>query len=246
MDVASGFLMGWFVQALIPDRQSPRGQRTAAHRRLALRYGAGAVACALLAVPGGGWWWFAWPAVALAIPALAYFRADPSVMGKENGTLSPSAEWCLLPVMLVSGFIQRRYLRKLPPPVEVMPGIHFGRRLTKSEAGSLLAGGSVAVLDLTAESNASPLLREQAHYLNIPLLDLVPPDAASRQLAVAFIRRHHGRRAVFIHCRLGLLRSACIAAAWLVESGAAADEAEAYRRILGLQPQAVFPGAGGD
>jgi hypothetical protein len=239
MDVASGFLMGWFIQALIPNRVSTRGGRTSAHRRLALRYGAGALACALLALPGGGWWWFAWPAVALAIPALAYLRADPSILGKENGTLSPSAEWCLLPVMLVTGFIQRRYLRRLPPPVEIMPGIHFGRRLTKSEARALVASGPVAVLDLTAESNASPVLREQAHYCSIPLLDLVPPDAGSREQALAFIRTHHGQRPVFIHCQLGLLRSASITAAWLVESGTATNEADAFRRILSLQPEAI-------
>lgn len=240
MDVASGFLMGWFIQALIPNRVSPRGQFTPAHRRLALRYGTGALACALLALPGGGWWWFAWPAVALAIPALAYLRADAALMGKENGTLSPSAEWCLLPFMLVAGFIHRRYLRRLPPPVEIMPGVHFGRRLTKDEARTLLAKGPVAVLDLTAESNASPLLRERAHYRSLPLLDLVPPDPAARRAALEFIRTHHGQRPVFIHCQLGLLRSASIAAAWLVESGAATDEADAFRRILSLQPGAIL------
>jgi membrane-associated phospholipid phosphatase len=240
MDVASGFLMGWFIQALIPNRHFPRGRVTPAHRRLALRYGAGALICALLALPGGGWWWFAWPAVALAIPTLAYLRADPAVMGKENGTLSPAAEWCLLPVMLVSGFIHRHYRRRLPPPVEIMSGIHFGRRLSKSEARALLAAGPVAVLDLTAESNASPLFREHAAYHSLPLLDLIPPDPATRESALDFIRLHHGHRPVFIHCQLGLLRSASIAAAWLVESGTATDEADAFRRILSLQPGAIL------
>jgi membrane-associated phospholipid phosphatase len=241
LDVASGFLMGWFIQALIPNRESARGEVTPAHRRYALRYGAGALACALLALPGGGWWWFAWPAVALAIPALAYFRADPALMGKENGTLSPSAEWCLLPVLLVSGFIHGRYRRQLPPPVEIMPGIYFGRRLSKTEARAFLARGPVAVLDLTAESNASPLFREGAHYRSLPLLDLVPPGPATRGLALDFIRAHHGQRTVFIHCQLGVLRSASIAAAWLVESGAEANEADAFRRIRTLHPQAVVP-----
>ncbi len=239
LDVASGFVMGWAVQALVPARHAPRGVFTPAHRRLALRYGAGAILCGLAALPGGGWWWFAWPAVALAIPALAYLRADPALLGKENGTLSPAAEWCLLPVLLVAGFIHRRHLRRLPPPVELVPGMRFSRRLKAAEARELLAAGPVAVLDLTAESNAQPLLREHAIYRSIPMLDLVPPDPAACRLALAFIREHLGVRPVFVHCQLGLLRSAGVATAWLVESGGEPDEVAAFRRVLALQPRAM-------
>jgi hypothetical protein len=32
--------------------------------------------------------------------ALAYATGLSRLLGKENGTLSPSAEWCLLPALL--------------------------------------------------------------------------------------------------------------------------------------------------
>ena len=47
IDVATGFVMGWFVTALIRDPRIP--DTNTPSRKLALRYGSGAVACAGLA-----------------------------------------------------------------------------------------------------------------------------------------------------------------------------------------------------
>lgn len=243
MDVATGFLMGWVIQAILPASPSRRGPITAAHRRLALRTGLGAAACGGLAMLGGGWLWFGWTAVALGIVTLAYLRADARLLGKENGTFSPAAEWCLMPWLIVAWFIQRNWLRREPPAREIAPGIWFGRRHALRESSALLAQGPVAVLDLTAESNASPAFREAAVYRNVPLLDLVPPSASAVRDALAFIREHHGRRKVIIHCQLGLLRSATIAAAWLVESGAVADYSAAVAAVRQIEPAACPPEA---
>jgi protein-tyrosine phosphatase len=87
----------------------------------------------------------------------------------------------------------------------------------------MLAGGPLAVLDLTAESNAPTLFREQACYRSLPLLDLVKPADADIAKALAFIREQQPQRRVFVHCQLGLQRSALIVAHWLVENGGAGD-----------------------
>jgi hypothetical protein len=231
IDVAAGFLMGWAILAAFPDpRQSPRSPRDL---RLSYRYGLGALAATGLAFV---WIGFAWPAAALAIVALAYATGRPHLLGKENGTLSPAAEWCLLPVILLSRLIQRRWRKHAPAWCEVTPGVSFGRRPDAREAAALVAAGPLAVLDLTAERNAPAAFRENAHYLNLSLLDLVTPPASALDEAVEFIRRHHNERRVLIHCELGLLRSARVAEHWLVAAGQCQDLPAARARLRKLVP----------
>ena len=223
IDVAAGFLMAWAVMAALPapGPAAARGPRSA---RLAFRYGLGAVVCAGLALV---WFGFAWPAVSLGIVALAYATGRPHLLGKENGALNPAAEWCLLPVLLASHVIRRRWRRGAPLWPEISPGVSYGRRPTAHEAAKLVAAGPLAVLDLTAEGNAPAAFRERALYLNLPLLDLVSPSPATLDDAIAFIRLHHRERRVFIHCELGLLRSARVAEHWLDACGAGRAPASA-------------------
>ena len=241
VDVAGGFVMGWAVAALIPDPRQP-GTRNPS-TKLAMRYGAGALMFVGLSFT---WWGFVWPAVACGIMALAYFTGRSRLLGKENGTLSPSAEWCLLPVLLVTKWYQRQWLKRLPGWHEVADGLLFGRKVTPTEAEQLTRGGNLAVLDLTAESNAPVAFRERARYHNLPLLDLVPLKQEHIQQALHIIRaeRAAGNR-VYLHCQLGLQRSALIAAHWLVEMGKASTLDEAKQRICTLEPQSVIGRTGG-
>lgn len=236
IDVATGFLMGWLIAALIPDRRFVT--RRTPSPRLALRYGAGALACTALAFL---WFGFAWPAASLGIVALAYVTGLSRLLGKENGTLSPSAEWCLLPVLLVTHWYQRRWLKREPAWREISPGVYFGRKLTAREAATLVAQGPLAVLDLTAESNAPTVFREQAHYRSLPLLDLVPPADEDIAKAVAFIRQHQPRQRVYVHCQLGLQRSALVIAHWLAASKTARDLDHARAIVHTLDPDVVLP-----
>ncbi len=241
IDVAGGFIMGWAVAALIPDPRQ-RGTRNPSKKH-AMRYGVGAVVCGAL---GFVWIGFVWPAVACGIMTLAYATGLSRLLGKENGTLSPSAEWCLLPILLVRGWVQRKWLRRTPGWCEVAPGVTFGRRVTKKEAVAMVAAGTeappLAVLDLTAETNAPTAFRENAFYLNLPLLDLVPLREEQINIALEYIRgqRAEGRR-VFVHCQLGLQRSALIAAHWIREAEEEGCELEeAVRRVRALEPGVVI------
>jgi hypothetical protein len=236
IDVATGFMMGWLIAALIPDPRF-KTERTPS-RRLALRYGAGAMACAGLAFL---WFGFAWPAVALGIVALAYGTGLARLLGKENGTLSPSAEWCLLPVLVVTWLYQRRWLKRDPGWCEITPGVFFGRKVTVREAEGLLEKGPLAVLDLTAESNAPAVFRERAWYRSLPLLDLVKPADVDVAKAVAFIReQRQAERRVYVHCQLGLQRSALVVAHWLVEDGGARNLDGAKVMVRERVPEVVM------
>lgn len=235
IDVATGFLMGWLIAAVIRD---PRVETTRnPSLKFALRYGVGAAACAGLAFL---WIGFAWPTVALGIMALAYATGNARLLGKENGTLSPAAEWCLLPVILVRNFIQRRWLAEQPAWREIIPGVMFGRILMAHEAEDLLTCGPLAVLDLTAESNAPAPFRERAIYKNIPLLDLVRPEDADVEIAVDFIRAQLPAARVFVHCQLGLQRSAAVVARLLQKTGHAKNQIVAGEMIRRIDPRVVF------
>ncbi len=143
VDVATGFLMGWLIAVVIRDRETVEVATPSAE--LAKRYTAGAVACAGLSF---GWIGFAWPAAACCIMAFAYATGRSSLLGKENGTLSPSAEWCLLPVILVRWIVQRKWLARVPGWREVAPGVWVGRKPTRREAEVLVKEGPLSVLDL--------------------------------------------------------------------------------------------------
>ena len=173
---------------------------------------------------------------AFGIVSLAYARRDARFFGRENGTLTPAAEWCLLPWMLLGRAFQHRYLNG-PPSRQIAPGILLGRRHTTAEAEALLASGPLAVLDLRAEGNAPAAFRERAVFCNIPLLDMVPPTAGAVGEALEFIRTQQPERTVLVHCQLGLFRSATVMAAWLVEYGAAPDYAAAVEHLRAIDPR---------
>lgn len=236
LDVASGFVMGWVIAAIVPDPSQKHTHNPSI--KLATRYGLGAAVCGLLCFVSI---YFIWPAVACGIFALAYATGQSRLLGKENGTLSPSAEWCLLPVLLVTKLVQRKWLQRQPGWREVTEGVFFGRKVTKSEAQALAQDGNLAVLDLTAESNAPVAFREHAHYHSLPLLDLVPlkPEHITASLNIIREQRAAGRR-VYLHCQLGLQRSALIAAHWLLENGRARDLEEGKAKIREIEPAVVI------
>lgn len=253
MDVVTGFLMAYAIVALLPDRDAqpgPRGwlgNRSASTRLLALRYGAGALACTLLALLSffhGAWLWFGWPAIALALTALAYATANPRWLQKCSGTPVPAAEWILLPVTLVARLWQMRWLHGQPAWREFAPGVFFGRQLTVKEARTFLsAHPNLAVIDLTAESKEVTPFRERSRYFALPVLDLTEPDADTCKQACAIIREQLPRGPVFIHCLLGLGRSAHIAAMWLLASGHCATAEDAVQAIRKLEPRFVLDAA---
>ncbi len=250
MDVVTGFLMAYATVALLPDRitqPGPRGlvgKTSASSRRIALRYGAGALACTLPALPAffhGAWLWFGWPAIACALTALAYATTNPRWLQKCSGSPTPAAEWILLPVTLVARLWQMRWLRRQPAWHEASPGVFFGRQCTDSEARTFITTHpNLAVIDLTAESKEAMPFREQAQYFPLPILDLTEPDAETCRRACEIIRDHLGRGPVFIHCLLGLGRSAHVAAAWLLASGNCKHTDEAVAKIRTLDPIAVL------
>jgi protein-tyrosine phosphatase len=123
------------------------------------------------------------------------------------------------------------FTRSAAPAHEIIPGIHLGRW---PRAGDLELLRPAAVLDLTAEFSATPANGRFA-YQNVPILDLTAPQPAALSSALEFIEGHRKFGPVYVHCALGLSRSAAVIAAWMLKSQQARRAEDALRRIAALR-----------
>jgi membrane-associated phospholipid phosphatase/predicted protein tyrosine phosphatase len=249
IDVAGGLVAAVLCLYLVPAPGQPDSRHSldAGRRRLALRYGCGALVFALawaglvhlrMIVPG---LLFAWTALALALMALGYARLGAQVLQKRDGVISWPARLVLAPYLLGARLSAWWHNRGRAPPVQVDPAVFLGRTPTRADADLLHAAQITAVLDLTAEFDR-PLCTGAFKYLNLPVLDLSAPTVAQLQRAAAFINteRAAGGR-VLVHCALGLSRSACAVAAAAVARGAGVEQAVA--QVRAAQPGAVLRAA---
>lgn len=238
IDVPTGALLGVLCCWAWPleRRASPlRGWSLSAdpvRRRLAWRYGLGALACFAIGVGLGGMaLWLCWPAVSLALVALNYLGLGARGFQMDaRGRMAWPARWLYGPYRVGAWVNARWWTRRLPPVVQVLPGVMLGRL---PQAGSTES----AVVSLCAELQ-SPGLRGNRC---LPLLDLVPASAVALCRAAALIEHVHARQGhVRVCCALGFSRSAAALARWLVRSGRAASMDEAVAMLRGARPQLVL------
>ena len=237
-DVVTGFAMALVTIYVFPDRTAPRVPRSmgdALSRRVGLVYAAIAAICAALSPFVHGGMWLLWPTLAFGLVAAAYLGAGTVIFQKQHGCLSAAIEWALLPWILIGMAVRSRW-RKGPPYAELPGNVLFGRRLTSREAAEAIRGGVAAVLDLAAESNEARPFLERTTYRQLSVLDITAPSPAAMEEAVGFLREHSARGRVYVHCELGLSRSAAIAVAWLIANETAENVEEAIERVRVLRP----------
>jgi protein-tyrosine phosphatase/membrane-associated phospholipid phosphatase len=231
LDVATGAMLGQVCLFVFPERPDSSLERSSPNLRVAGFYALGSAALGILAIALGSWFWILiWPASSLAIINASYIRGNSAVFRKTNGRLPVSTRVVLGPYLL--GACARRliYRRGREPWVEASPGVYFGRLLTRREALVARSMGVTGVLDLTAEhaetralleiEYLNPLSRslERTEYLNVPVVDLTEPSPEQLDLAVAFIAKHAHRGGVYVHCALGVSRSAAVLSNYLSRS----------------------------
>lgn len=239
-DLVGGFALGSLCLLLWPGSAPDAAPGGRLHAIPGLAYLAGSVACMAAAFLLPSAWGLAWPAFALAWVGAAYLGLGPATFRKSGGTLPVASRFLLAPVLAGSWVNWRLRANGRPPWSEIAPGLFLGRALTEREAAKLLSRGVVRVLDLTAEFSAPRAFRGIA-YANFPVLDLTPPRLDQIQQAVEFLRRSPGP--AYVHCAIGLGRSAAIAAAWLVATGHARTVESAIESLKTARPGVVFPEA---
>jgi protein-tyrosine phosphatase/membrane-associated phospholipid phosphatase len=238
IDIVGGFVLAGYCFYLFRD--STHAQSVIVNRRIGSYYGAGA---ATLVLMGAIFWpWgvlLLWPAIALGIVAIAYFRAGPIVFHKTEGKL-PWSTWFVLAPCLLGQYLSLLYYRSQSRAWDqITPQIWIGGKLGCRSANKALSSGIVSVLDLSAEfSEAKPF--RKINYRNIPVLDLTAPTQAQLVEMSKFIGNHSITGTVYVHCKIGYSRSAAAVAAYLIISGKVKTAEEAFAVIRGVRPCVVI------
>ena len=238
IDVPTGALLGFACLWAWPMRAPPLRwviTRDPRRRTLALRYAAGALACASVAVTArGGALWLLWPALSLALVALAYFALGVAVFQKHEGRLSGAATALLLPYLVGAWLNARSRTGRLRTSNTVADGVRIGPLPSRA---SLRRDGIRSVVDLAAEL---PVDAREARYAAFPVLDLVAADGETLTAAAHAIERARAHGPVLVCCVLGVSRSASAVAAWLVATGRAPDAARAIALVRRARPSIVL------
>lgn len=177
-------------------------------------------------------------ALAFALVAGAYIGAGPGLLLKRPDGRRGLAAWAVLwPYLLLNevALLLARRVGREAPFIRVAPNLDLGRRLTAREARRLDPGW-VAVLDLAAELAEAALLRAVPAYGSFPVLDATAPPPAQLAAAVAWLREQTRRGPVYLHCALGHGRSATVAAAYLLATGAAPTPEAALASLQAVRP----------
>jgi protein-tyrosine phosphatase/membrane-associated phospholipid phosphatase len=240
IDVPTGLLLGYFCLWLWPlEGRSPLTNlvlaRDPQRLRLALRYGAGSLSIGTLAF----WWggvalWLLWVAVAMLLVSLNYLVLGPDGFQKREGRLSPAAHALLLPYVIGAWINTRAWTRGKPPLDRVADDVWIGRLPTPADLDRYAIA---AIVDMNAEL---PVAAAGRVYVNLPVLDLVPPDPPMLAVAATEIERLRSRGPVLVCCALGYSRSASAVAAWLVTTGRAADVDAAVELVRQARPAIVL------
>jgi hypothetical protein len=244
IDIPTGLLLGLLSMWVWPFSDEGDGRWIGAHwqwtrdpkrLRLAMVYGSGALALVMLAFAGGGWMlWLCWPAVSLALVASAYAALGVDAFQKRtDGAVSCASRWLFAPYRASAWINSRAWTVAASRPALVVDGVSLGRVPGTRE----LANSAGAIVDMTAEfALRTPRfdirVNRRPRAMNaIPVLDLVPPDAAQLAAAALAIERARTGGPVLVCCALGASRSACAVAAWLLATGRAADVASALSMV---------------
>jgi protein phosphatase len=76
--------------------------------------------------------------------------------------------------------------------------------------------------------------------MQLPILDLTAPTPTQAADAIAFIQHHAADGIVYVHCKLGFSRTAAIAGAYLLATGAAVTPDEAAAMLARARPGIII------
>ncbi len=114
---------------------------------------------------------------------------------------------------------------------QVQPLLFVGGQHRRRGVARMRAQGIAAVVNMRAEADDAARGIAPEHYLWLPTVDDAVPSMEALRRGVDFITTHIAAgRGVYIHCAAGVGRAPLMAAAYLVSTGMAPDEAWAAIR----------------
>lgn len=118
---------------------------------------------------------------------------------------------------------------------QITPHLHVGGQYRRRGWRLLEKRGIAAVVNLRTEFDDKAAGIAPDRYLYLPAIDDTPPTLEQLGEGVAFIAEEVAQgRGVYIHCGAGVGRAPTMAAAYLVSTGLAPDEA--WARIRSVRP----------
>ncbi len=167
----------------------------------------------------------------LSVGANYAFPQQFTVLRKQHGHLGWSRKLLLLPyfMMLDGTWHILRKTSSEAPFVELIEGIFIGRRLLRTEYPRV-----TTLVDLTSEFDEH--VPRGASLLAFPILDGAPAEPSTLRRMAREIAA--SARPIYIQCAQGHGRTSMVAAAVLIEIGAAQDVATALDMIGAVRPDA--------
>ena len=156
--------------------------------------------------------WLFYPSINLALVGRAYYCSNPYFLRRNNGRISWLKRIVYFPFLLVYYLIWI-FFRGKKHYAEIAPGIMYGARLTRKEAGQLLKQcPHLIVIDLSAELEDTSLFKNRENYYSFPLLDIAEYSDDTLKQIVEFIYglRQKTGFSIYIHCQMGRWRSRII------------------------------------
>jgi protein tyrosine phosphatase (PTP) superfamily phosphohydrolase (DUF442 family) len=125
---------------------------------------------------------------------------------------------------------------------QIAPHLHVGGQYRRRGWPRLAARGITAVVNLRIEFDDEEVGIEPPQYLYLPVVDDQTPSLEQLEAGSEFIGTEAARGgSVYVHCGSGIGRAATMAAAYLISTGLAVDEAWAKIRAVRpfIRPTAV-------
>ncbi|MCP3662291.1 MAG: hypothetical protein GY696_07310 [Gammaproteobacteria bacterium] len=223
IDIIGGAVVGLLIMHTIPLN---KGYKAVINRQagyMGIRYLAASLTMFILAwlIQGYGWI-LIYPFLSLALVASAYISGRADFLQKRHGQHCGIIWLLFSPYLLGTKLSWQFYKKRIEPWQHLKEGIYFGRKLTTVEVHALQDHRITAVLDLTPEMAESSTWGN-VKYQHIPMLDFATPENNAIQAAVEFIKKH--RNGVYVHCTLGLSRSALVIIAYLLTEDQSLEKA---------------------
>ena len=118
---------------------------------------------------------------------------------------------------------------------QITPQLHVGGQYRRRGWPRLAARGITAVVNVRVEFDDNDAGIAPPRYLHLPTVDDEPPTLEQLCAGVGFIADEIGQGGgVYVHCGAGVGRAATVAAAYLVSTGLAPDQA--WARIRAVRP----------
>ncbi|HEX8574975.1 MAG TPA: phosphatase PAP2/dual specificity phosphatase family protein [Flavobacterium sp.] len=224
IDIPAGFLAGVLICYLFPlEKMHQWKWHDVKSKRLALKYCIGGSLLVILSFFSSFWpsMILLWIGLSLLIIGFGYLKLGAVVFQKnEEGTFTFSAKVLHFPYRIGMRSVRRLFFNTDGKHQKITDQIYLGAFSMSKKTDC------VAIFDLCPEYQRSN--KNAKFYQSYPLIDLASPTVEELSSGVQKLNKMiEDNHKVYIHCALGLSRSAIVVLAWLLFTEKAKNPQEA-------------------